>query len=293
MARLNTHRMRTPRATIAASRTGTGAFALARRLTRLAALFAALLGIVGASAQEQAPAGQSRSIPAARQADHVAVITINGPIDHITVYSIQRRLRAAEAMGVDAVVFELNTPGGAVGATLEICNIIKNSPISNTVAWINTDAYSAGTFIALACREIVTAQYATMGDAAPVMGIPGVGMMSMPETERQKQLAPLMSEIVDSARRRGYDEMLVQGFITLGVELWLVENSETGERVFITEPEFRMLFEGDPPRTAPRMAAAPSATPAPAPEMRRAPPPREASPADGSGDRRAYAPAAP
>lgn len=218
-----------------------------------------------------ASSGIVRAAPAARQANHVAVITIDGPIDHVTVYSVKRRMSAAQSAGADAIVFEINTPGGAAYAALEICTLIKNSPIPNTVAWINTDAYSAGVFIALACREIVVAEYATMGDAAPIKIVPGMGLQTMGETERQKMLSPFISELVDSARRHGYDEMLVQAFVTLGVELWLVENTETSERMFVTAEEYRLLFPGEPPRSSPRMVAART-------EERRAPPPANAEP---------------
>lgn len=195
------------------------------------------------------------AVPAARKASNPVVITIHGEIDRTTAYSVQRRIKTAQRMGADAIIFELNTPGGDVIATLEICNAIKNSPIPNTIAWVNPDAYSAGTFIALACREIVTSEYATMGDAAPIQILPGMGLKSMSETERQKMLAPLLSEMVDSARRRGYDEKMVQGFVSLGVELWLVQERESGRRLFITEPEYRMLFGDEPPRPSPRLGS--------------------------------------
>lgn len=193
------------------------------------------------------------AVPAGRKASTVAVIRIEGPIDQVTSRSVQRRIGVAQDIGADAIVFELHTPGGMVGPSLEICNAIKNSPVPNTVAWVNTEAYSAGTFIALACREIVTAPYATMGDAAPIAMMPGLGLKSMSETERQKILAPLFSEMVDSARRRGYDEKLVQGFVSLGVELWEVEEISTGRRLFIDEAEHRTLFGEEPERPTPRL----------------------------------------
>lgn len=227
-------------------------------LVALSAIVAPLpaSGVETRSAIGAAPHAASAGVaPAARQARSVFVLTIDGPITRVTAYSIKRRLEAAVREGADAVVFELNTPGGEVGATLEICDAIKNSPIANTVAWVHTTAYSAGAFIALACREIVVAESATMGDAAPIAAIPGLGMQSLSATERQKILAPILTEIVDSARRGGYDELLVQAFVSLGVELWLVEEKGTGKRYFVSEREFRLLFEGEPVRTAPRMAS--------------------------------------
>jgi membrane-bound serine protease (ClpP class) len=206
-------------------------------------------------ASEQTDLSTPIAAPASRQADTVAVITIEGPITRVTEHSLRRRLAEAQRRGAQAVVLDINTPGGDAFATLRMCSEIKNGPIATTVAWVNPDAYSAGAYLALACDEIITAPYASMGDAAPVQGLPGLGMQSMGETERQKILAPFLSEVINSARKGGYDEKLVQGFVSLGVELWLVEDTRTGAQYFVDETEWRVLFDGDPPRVSPRFGS--------------------------------------
>ena len=85
------------------------------------------------------------AVPAWRHASTVGVIEIHGEIDAITKTTLQRRLERALKDGCDAVVLELDTPGGEVGATLDICSIIKSEAPANTVAWIRPKAYSAGT----------------------------------------------------------------------------------------------------------------------------------------------------
>lgn len=208
-----------------------------------------------------APNTTASSVPASRQADNVAVITIKGDIDKWTSISVQRRLDRAVADGADAVVFEIDTFGGVVGASLEITHFIRNSPIPNTVAWINTKAISAGTFIALACNEIVVNRSATMGDAAPIMAMQtplGPQVMTIGETERMKQLTPIIADVVTSARQSGYDEKLVQAFIMLGVDLWMIEKIETGERLFVDAAEYEEIYGEAPPRGA-RFTAGPAA----------------------------------
>jgi membrane-bound serine protease (ClpP class) len=232
-----------------------------------------------------APAGaQGVAVPSHRQADNVAIITIDGLIDKITSYSFQRRLAIAEGAGADAIVVELDTPGGEVGAVLEICNAIRSSPISNSVAWVNPNAYSGGAIIALACKEIVTSNSATMGDALPVAFDQVGRLLDMPEAERQKITAPLLAEVVASARLRGWDEFVVQGFVALGVELWWVRDPATGEEFAVNEAEFRMLFDGEPVRARPMVTAAPELRPAEGP-------PPEAQPADADPD--GFRPAGP
>jgi len=292
--------MRRPRASIDPTGFVPPATASLRRLRarRLRTLVAAVLSLSlsavaagrqagGAEAQggPSGPPATAPGVPAGRQADNVAVITIKGEIDRWTAVSVRRRMDRAVESGADAVVFEIDTPGGAVGAMLDITNLIKNSPISNTVAWVHTKAFSAGAFIALACDEIVVSQSATMGDAAPI-AIGPTGLMSLPETERQKLLAPLLTEMVDSARRNGYDEKLVQAFVMLGVELWLVEHTETGERLFIDEREYRLLFEGEP-LNAPRMPSGSSGGDEPVATGPAGPP------APGAGNPQDFQPVAP
>ena len=84
-------------------------------------------------------------VPAYRQAQHVAVITIEGEVDNITATSFKRRLE--EAADADAIPVVLNTPGGGLLPTLQICYYIKNNAPPNTVAWIHPHAFSAGTII--------------------------------------------------------------------------------------------------------------------------------------------------
>ncbi|HEX8876663.1 MAG TPA: hypothetical protein VF777_07950, partial [Phycisphaerales bacterium] len=117
------------------------------------------------AADSATTASQPRAVTASRQATNPVVLTIKGPIDAITARSVKRRVDDAVAAGADALIIELDTPGGELGAVLEISSLLKNSPIRNTIAWINPQAYSGGAIIALACREIVVAGSIGFGDA--------------------------------------------------------------------------------------------------------------------------------
>ena len=194
---------------------------------------------VSLGAQNQ---GGPVAVPGYRQATTVAVLTIEGPIDTVTLRSLERRVRRATADGADAIVFDLDTPGGEVLATRDITHLIRTECPANTVAWINPNAYSAGTIIALACREIVVAPDAAMGDSAPInpLGPP-------PAAERAKHEAPILAEVVHSARRNPYDENLVRAFVSVGVELWLIENVDTGARIFVDGEEYFGVFGEKPP----------------------------------------------
>lgn len=200
----------------------------------------------------------SSSVPAARAADRVVVVPIHGPIDRTTAAFVRRRLDAAVREGANAVVFEIDSPGGELNATLRVCSLIKASKVPNTVAWVNTQAYSGGAIVALACREIVAAPAADFGDALPVQFTPWGEVRPLADAEREKFIGPLLAEAVDSARRSGFDELLVQGFVRRGVELWLIEHETTGQRIFVNEVQYRVAVGGEPDRTA--TPTAPSVT---------------------------------
>ncbi|MDG2199929.1 MAG: hypothetical protein P8K80_01935 [Phycisphaerales bacterium] len=186
------------------------------------------------------------AVPAVRKADNVAILSIEGPITSVTANSLKRRMDTALADGADTIVIRLDTPGGELMSTLEICRMLKAEAPANTVAWVDPYAFSAGTVIALACRETVISPGGMFGDSAPVSP-----MGPIPQTERAKIESPLLAEVVDSARRNHYDEQIVQAFVSLGIELWLLENTESGQRIAVDRAEYKTIFQEEPPDTIP------------------------------------------
>jgi len=237
------------------------------------ALSGCLLALSLALAAEEEPgapgapgAARPTAVPAYRQATQVAVLTIRGEVDGVTKRSLERRVAQAVKDGAEAIVLEIDTKGGGLLSTLDICSMLKDPAVTppNTVAWIHSEAYSAGTIIALACREIVVAPNATFGDAAPIYGLPVVGLQQMQPAERAKIEAPILAEVIDSARRNHFDENLVQSFVSVGVELWLIEHTESGQRIVVDRAEYEAIFgEGPPQQITPVTPAKPAAGVAP------------------------------
>jgi len=208
------------------------------RMLLLACLFALTLG-----------SATPPAVPPSRAARTIAVLPVRGEIDAITVESLTARARRATEAGADAIVIELDTPGGEMLSTLELCRRIKGTFPPNTVAWIRPQAFSAGAITALACREIVVTPDAVLGDAAPIRVSMLGGLQSLEPAERAKLEAPLLSEVTDSARRNGHDERLCRAFISAPLELWLLEDVERGERYLVDAEEYAAVFDEEPPRT--------------------------------------------
>jgi membrane-bound serine protease (ClpP class) len=174
------------------------------------------------------------------------VIPIRGEISDVMKGSIERRLAEARENGVTTVIFEMDTPGGLVTSALDICRLIKNvPPDTRTVAWVNPRAYSAGAMISVACDTILMSSSSAIGDCAPIMVSPGGGLQELPAAERAKAESPVLQEFRDSAARNGYPPLLLRAMVTVGEEVWWVENVQTGERRFVTGDEKAELLGED------------------------------------------------
>lgn len=175
--------------------------------------------------------------------DQAIIIPIEDAITDVTKDSIHRRLEHARENGIKLVIFEMETPGGALGATLDICSDIKafRDAGNSVYTWVNDEAYSAGTIIALATDGIIMAPNATIGDCQPIM-MTGGGASAVPEDIEAKVFSPLVVELEDSARRNGYDIDMVMAFIRPKLQIFWVVNEDTGEQEFVTAVERDQLF---------------------------------------------------
>ena len=77
---------------------------------------------------------------------------------------LQRSFAEAEEAGAEAIILEINTPGGFTDAADQIARLMNESPL-RVIAYINNKAISAGAFIALYADEIYMSPTATMGAA--------------------------------------------------------------------------------------------------------------------------------
>ena len=250
------------------------------------------LGGLGGQPKVDAPALKTvTASPSGRVAKNIAVITIEGIIDEWTLYSVKRRMAQAQQDGADAIVFEIDSSGDEVFACVLIATEIKKSAIPMTVAWVNSQAYSGGAVLAMACKEMVIGDAAVVGDVLPISMDGGGQLRKFGREERENLTAPVMADLVDSARQNGYDEQMVQAFVRMGVELWLVEHAKTGKRLFVSRAEYVLAVGEEPDATTPTVPR--GMEPTPRARRNRS---REASGAGGGGggtEKTDFTPAAP
>src|SRR2546423_7084309 len=98
----------------------------------------------------------------------VVVVPLRGEISPSLLMFLRRAEKAAESNGAAAIIFEMNTYGGRLDAAEEITNALNHATIP-TYIFINTNAGSAGSLIALATQHIYMAPVSAIGAAAPAL----------------------------------------------------------------------------------------------------------------------------
>lgn len=179
--------------------------ALPACLTRLLLLFGMLaLPAVGAAA-ETGYAGKVVVIPVGEE-DLIARARFE---------FMSRTLERCSAEGAEAVIFDLDTPGGLLWDTVDLMmnDLQKLKPRS--FAFVNKRALSAGAMIAVATDGIYMAPTGTAGAATPIYG----GTAEMGEAERAKMNSATMGMARAVAKRKGHDPRVIEAMIDLGREL--------------------------------------------------------------------------
>ncbi|MFJ7509951.1 nodulation protein NfeD [Peribacillus simplex] len=123
---------------------------------------------------------------------------------------LERALTTAEAADADLVVFEVNTPGGAVDAAGEIAKLLSDSPIK-TVAYVNNRALSAGAYISLSADEIYMVPSATMGSAAVID--------STGNAASKKAQSYWLAAMKTAAEQNGRDPIYAQAMADVDIDL--------------------------------------------------------------------------
>lgn len=134
---------------------------MTKRLPLLATLCALLL-----PAAPLAAAGATDATPGKPK---VYVIPVQDQIADPTLFIVRRGLKEAIERGANTVVLDMDTPGGAADAMLEIMEALDKFP-GRTVTYVNTEAGSAGAIIAAVTDEIYFAPTGVMGAAEVIFG---------------------------------------------------------------------------------------------------------------------------
>ena len=156
----------------------------------------------------------------------VYVINIRNEIGNGLRVYINNGIKQASEAEADAIIFDVHTPGGAVGAARDIIDAIQRTEIP-TIAYVNTEAISAGAMISLSCDQIVMRHGGAIGDSAPV-SIQG-------EELSEKAVSYIRGKIRATAERQGRNPDIAAAMVDK--RLYLVRFTN-GEIITLREEEY-------------------------------------------------------
>ncbi len=133
-------------------------------------------------------------------APRVLWLRVEGPLTPVVADYLRRGMETARDQGAEALILQLNTPGGEVNLTLRLVSLIRESPVPVIiyVAPRGAIAGSAGTLVTLAGHLAWMAPETAIGAASPVGG----QGEELPETLSQKVKEILKAQVRSLAERR-------------------------------------------------------------------------------------------
>lgn len=169
---------------------------------------------------------------------------------------LRRGLKSAIEAKADIVILDMDTPGGELGVTLEIMQEIIESfdrfegPI---ITYVNTEAISAGAYIAIATNEIAFAPFAQIGAAEAVSG----GGANIDSSMKRKINSYLKAKIRSYSGQHRYrsrvmasmmdanETLLIEGSSPLATDGTVIQKK--GELLTLTAEEAIKKY-GEPPQ---------------------------------------------
>ena len=143
----------------------------------------------------------------------VLVVPIRGEIGIPTYYYVKRSVQRAKREHVGVILFEFDTPGGRVDATIEICRELARQSEIPTIGLVNPAATSGGAIMLAAVNHIYMRDASTTGAAAPIMVGPQGGVAELDKATREKYNSFLRTEVRAWAERNGHPFALFQAMI--------------------------------------------------------------------------------
>lgn len=173
----------------------------------------------------------------------VVVIPIREQIAKPELYILRRGLKEAIEQGVDTIVLDMDTPGGALNVTFDMLLALEKFP-GRTVTYINREAISAGALISAGTDEIYFAPGAVIGAAAPVLATGG----EIDETMKAKINSYLKARVRAMSEGKGFRGEVISSMIDTDYEFKIGDTviKPKGELLSLTASEAVKTY-GDPP----------------------------------------------
>ena len=144
----------------------------------------------------------------------VVVVPLHGEVAPSLLAFLRRAVKTAESNEASAIVFDMNTYGGRLDTATDIVNALNQTKIP-TYTFINTNAGSAGSLIAIATQRIYMAPVSAIGAAAPILP----SGEDLPATAKEKTISYWSALIRGSATKNGHNPDVAEAFMNKDKEV--------------------------------------------------------------------------
>ena len=185
---------------------------------------AALYGLQRESLREIAPEKENRN---------VRLIRVTGVIDRLQENFLLRQIQRAIADDAQAIVFEIDSPGGLLVASITLANAIADLEERKirTVAYVPQQAISGAAIISLGCDEIYLHPNAMIGDAGPIEMRRGQQFEKAPE----KILSPLKVALRQLAEKKHRPAAICEAMADRTMKVFHVTHRDNGQVWYMSE----------------------------------------------------------
>ena len=201
-----------------------------------------LVHTIAGRAEEPAVSGTGPVIAAVPPKKTVVyVIPVKDEINRPILYILRRGLKEADQKA-DAVVLDMNTPGGALDVTFDIMEALGKFH-GETLTFVNKEAMSAGAFISATTGEIWFTPDAVIGAAAPVSS----EGKDIDTTMKQKITSYLKARVRAISEGKGHRGEVISAMIDSEFELKIGDKviKPKGELLSLTATEANKTY-GEP-----------------------------------------------
>lgn len=177
----------------------------------------------------------------------VGYLPIEGAIDGAKAVYFKRNLEDARKRGLDSLVVHLTTPGGELGAAMEMLNAALDVPQDKPrlIAFVDDHSLSAGSLIAYGHDEILVTSKAMLGD---------IGVITMSADGKIEYLPEKVETVVrtllrNAAQNRGWDQAKLVKMTARTQDLYRFDLPQEGgaaKQVFVIEDDLGTFLAAHP-----------------------------------------------
>lgn len=175
----------------------------------------------------------------------VYIIPLEGEVSTAQLYILRRGLKQAVENEIDAVVLKINTPGGDLETTLKMMEALENFK-GSTMSYVDTEAISAGAYIAASTKDIYFNPKGVLGAAAVIQS----GGTEVPATLKQKIESYMRAKIRNySTSKYRYRSDVIRAMMDVDFVFKIGDEiiKDKGELLTLTAEEAMTLY-GEPPQ---------------------------------------------